>query len=261
MLESLESRRLLTTTLTDGTLVVIGTAGNDDIGIWQPDTTTTRVVFNGQTTDYATADVKGISIDGGDGNDLIVVGKHGQNATLIGGRGNDSLSGGDGDDRLYGGPGNDYLFGRGGNDTLDGGAKRDGADLMLGGAGNDTVDYSRRSKNIRVGIGTLNDDGEKGEHDDVRADVETVIGGSGNDRLSTTRMDLPVTFYGMAGNDTLIGSDKHDVLAGGRGRDRIWNVSGDDYVIAKDREVDIIVGGTGLTGVWKDKFDIVSVVG
>ena len=260
LLESLECRRLLNASLNDkGTLVIFGGASADDIGVWQPNAATLQVVINGQTSDFATADVDDIYVDAGVGDDLIVIGAHAPNATLIGGRGNDSLSGGDGNDRLYGGEGNDYLFGRAGDDVIDQSASRDGADLMLGGDGKDAIDYSRRRKGIRVGIGVLDDDGEKGEHDDIRADVEIVHGGAGADRLSTTRPDLPVTFYGNAGNDTLIGSDKSDVLVGGRGRDRVWNVDADDVVLTKDGERDIVVGGMGFAPLAKDRIDFVTI--
>ncbi|MFO0956093.1 MAG: calcium-binding protein [Isosphaeraceae bacterium] len=49
----------------------------------------------------------GLSLDGGDGNDI-----------LIGGDGNDTLLGGDGDDILVGGPGNDVLDGGAGDNIL-----------------------------------------------------------------------------------------------------------------------------------------------
>jgi len=266
MLESLENRCLfnaaapqsVTATLNKaGLLTIIATGGNDNIGVWQPDADTLRVEMNGRSQDFADADVKNLYVDGGMGNDLVVIGAHSHNATLIGGRGNDSLSAGDGNDDLYGGPGDDYLFGRGGNDVIHEGRHADGADLILGGDGNDTVDYSQRTRNIRVGIGVLADDGEKGEHDNVQADVETVIGGSGNDRLSTTLPENPVVFYGGAGNDTLVGSNGRDYLDGGTGHDRIWNVTGNDVVHAKDNQADIICGGGTFEYVRRDKIDFV----
>ena len=113
----------------------------------------------------------------------------GGNDTLISGYADDVLDGGGGDDLLdgqtyffgnkllLGGAGNDTLLGGDGNDTLDGGL---GADLMKGGTGNDTADYSSRTANLTIGIGTLADDGEAGEHDNVYNDVENVEGGAGN---------------------------------------------------------------------------------
>jgi Ca2+-binding RTX toxin-like protein len=48
--------------------------------------------------------------------------------TLDGGDGNDVLIGGDGNDLLLGGPGDDVLIGGPGNDTIDGG---DGDDIII----------------------------------------------------------------------------------------------------------------------------------
>src|SRR5439155_22406691 len=81
---------------------------------------------------------------------------------------------------LRGGTGNDSLVGGGGDDWLDGGA---GADTMKGGGGSDTADYSSRTANLTIGIGTVNDDGEAGEKDNVFSDIETVLGGLGNDSI------------------------------------------------------------------------------
>ena len=58
----------------------------------------------------------GISVDGGDGDDVLL--------------------GGDGNDVLLGGAGDDVLIGGGGDDMLDGG---DGDDVLIGGDGNDTL--------------------------------------------------------------------------------------------------------------------------
>ena len=89
--------------------------------------------------------------------------------TLSGGAGNDTLIGGGGGDSLNGGPGNDSIMGNGGDDTIDGGT---GSDFMSGGDGNDTVTYASRTNGVYVGIGTLADDGEAGEKDNVQLDVE-----------------------------------------------------------------------------------------
>jgi Ca2+-binding RTX toxin-like protein len=56
--------------------------------------------------------------------------------TLDGGDGDDVLVGGDGDDVLFGGPGDDVLVGGPGNDTIDGG---DGDDIIIDAFGVNTV--------------------------------------------------------------------------------------------------------------------------
>jgi Ca2+-binding RTX toxin-like protein len=81
------------------------------------------------------ADAIFLTVDGGDGNDLLIGGEG--NDTLLGGSGNDILIGGLGDDTLDGGDGNDFLFGNAGNDTLLGG---NGDDILTGGPGLDILD-------------------------------------------------------------------------------------------------------------------------
>ena len=100
----------------------------------------------------ATGSTAGVTLSGGDGDDVLIGGAGGDQISggdgddlLEGGEGADSLSGGDGADRLLGGDGDDTLTGGegldrltggAGNDTLDGGA---GSDILEGGAGNDTL--------------------------------------------------------------------------------------------------------------------------
>ena len=80
------------------------------------------------------------TINGGNGNDL-----------LVGGTGNDTINGGNGDDNLDGGTGNDTLIGGSGNDLLTGGKGADtfvlsnssGFDRITDfGNGNDVIDLS-----------------------------------------------------------------------------------------------------------------------
>src|SRR5688572_28277716 len=82
---------------------------------------------------------------------------------------------------LRGNGGNDLLLGLDGNDVLDGGL---GSDAMSGGEGNDTIDYSKRKENLSINLDVLVNDGVAGEGDGIDEDVETLIGGSGNDRIT-----------------------------------------------------------------------------
>ncbi|BAY78042.1 hemolysin-type calcium-binding region [Nostoc linckia NIES-25] len=79
---------------------------------------------------------------GGAGNDFIVGGFYSNvligDDTFDGVGGNDILAGRDGTDSLYGCGGNDTLYGYGGNDELIGGP---GTDNLTGGAGNDAFQY------------------------------------------------------------------------------------------------------------------------
>ena len=103
-----------------------------------------------------------ISVNGGDGNDLItgsglddqIVGDAGDD-TLIGRQGDDTIHGASGDDKLNGGGGDDHMLGGDDNDTLNGGG---GADFLGGEQGDDM----------------LRGQGSSGD---------TLSGGSGNDEL------------------------------------------------------------------------------
>jgi len=92
--------------------------------------------FQGNDLDNVlTADADSATMVGGKGDDTIT-GTSGDDL-LIGGDGNDSLVGGLGNDTLTGGPGRDMLYGQGGNDTIY--AKDGRTDTLDGGAGFDTA--------------------------------------------------------------------------------------------------------------------------
>jgi Ca2+-binding RTX toxin-like protein len=104
--------------------------------------------------------VEGFEVNGGGGNDSLIVGNlTGSTVNLVtfsGGTGSDRLdgrttsttliaSGGSDNDELWGGSANDVLSGDDGNDVLSGGAGNDslsggtGNDLLSGGSGNDVI--------------------------------------------------------------------------------------------------------------------------
>ncbi len=187
------------------------------------------------------------------------------------------ISGGAGNDTIISGGGNDSLGGAEGDDILDGGA---GSDSIVGGSGNDTADYSLRTNNLVIKEDPQFGDGEAGENDFVNADIETVLGGSGNDLIEAGAVPTGVNaVYGNDGNDTLrglsgadslyggsgddvmdggtendylsggagrdtmSGSDGNDTLDGGKGVDRIYGNRGNDRIYAVDGYNDIIDGG------------------
>jgi Ca2+-binding RTX toxin-like protein len=122
--------------------------------------------------------------------------------------GNDTLSIGSGvgagkTSRLEGGDGNDTLNGGASSDTLIGG---DGADAFNGGSGTDTADYGAKNVNLNITIDGSANDGASGETDNVKTDVENVIGGSANDSIT-----------GSSSTNDLSGADGNDTLDGGSG--------------------------------------------
>ena len=75
----------------------------------------------------------------------------------------------------------------------------------------DMVDYSGRGGPLLVDFYSVGLDGEPGENDIVRPDIEVVEGGSGNDKF--TAHLAGVTLRGNRGDDTLQGSVGDDIWA------------------------------------------------
>jgi Ca2+-binding RTX toxin-like protein len=186
-----------------------------------------------------------VQINGGNGHDTIVYSGN-ESIRILGGAGNDRITGGNGADVLLGGPG---------FDTLDGGR---GGDALHGGSEADTVTYESRTADLVVGTDGLAGDGEAGENDNIQNDVETIIGGSGNDNLSFAAIPvIPNNFgpfvvvsgtnrklVGGAGNDTLFGSKGPDIIEGGLGNDGLIGNAGDDFLTGEAGN-DIINGDAG----------------
>lgn len=183
-----------------------------------------------------------VTLRGGDGNDLIAPGTSAP--------GSASIEGGAGNDTLRGASENDTLVGGDGDDSLDGGG---GADLLMGGNGYDTVTYASRTLPLTIGLGTLADDGEAGEHDNVWNDVERVIGGSGDDSIRASGGGCAL--LGTAGDDTLYGGTGKDALFGGSGNDLLLGGVSDDY-LEGGSGADTLDGGTGTDSAVADAADI-----
>ncbi|MGC4118350.1 MAG: calcium-binding protein [Myxococcales bacterium] len=175
--------------------------------------------------DFTVAGVASATVTLGAGNDTFTAAGGGSLGgpspstlplTVYGGPGNDTLTGGDADDTLYGDDG---------NDKLDGGASLTDSDRYFGGPGSDTVTYASRSTPVTITTGTGPDDGAASEFDDIPDDMESVVGGSGDDTF--TGGAGPQTFYGGPGNDVfemgLLASTGAgaDTVYGGTGRDRV----------------------------------------
>lgn len=231
-------------------IVVSGHAGNDSLWVDTNIGTKPTYIDGGAGDDRCYSPEGNDTLIGGLGYDILNGGNG--NDKLDAGDGNDTLNGGNGNDTLLASAGNDLLNGNGGNDSLDGGL---GADNLYGNEGTDTVTYASRTAAVIVDItektGELADDGQLGEKDFVRADVEILIGGSGNDKFTGTVHTLTTAgltknnkFYGNGGNDTLIGLDGNDVLDGGTGNDSIDGGVGNDTLVG-GLGTDQVIGGLG----------------
>ena len=209
------------------------------------------------------AGVRRIVVLAGDGDDEVVT-SVGTETVIRGGDGDDLLEGGEGPDMLDGGRGDDVLLGGNGPDVLDGGP---GADDLSGGREDadvldlDSVTYPRTGP-VRVTVDGVADDGEPGEGDNVRPDVEAVLGGrgddvlvgngetmnalfggGGNDRLLGLGGEIDLLF-GERGDDVLVGGAGTDLVAGGWGDDRVDAGAGADLVDGA-RGDDTLFGGPG----------------
>ena len=182
--ENLESRQLLSATLSGGVLTVTGTSGADVIEVQsRSERNQLKLELNGRETRYALSAVKKIIINGGAGNDWIEYsGREGGlkiPGSLSGGDGNDTLQGGRANDVISGGNGNDRIEGKNGNDDLSGGA---GDDYIQGGNGNDVIKGEAGNDDLSGGRGNDNISGGDGM-DDIQGNVgnDVIFGNGGND--------------------------------------------------------------------------------
>jgi Ca2+-binding RTX toxin-like protein len=132
-------------------------------------------------------------VDGGGGDDLLLLGRAGEEA--FGGSGRDTIRGGDGDD------------------TVEGGAD---ADELDGGAGRDLLDYRGSGGGVRVSL----EDG-RGFRGDARGDTLTGF----EDVSGTSYADV---IEGDGGANLLDGRERRDLLAGGGGQDTLHGGAGAD---------------------------------
>lgn len=249
--ESLESRCLLHSSVVNGsTLTITGGAESDVFAITSTETSFTVFITDGGVAEtpetYLYSVINRIVIFAGDGNDRVSAEAVTVPMQLYGQSGKDTLLGGTAGDRIVGGGSRDIINGNGGNDRLEGSA---GPDRLAGGGGNDTVDYSGRASGVTVNMQTDNGDGEAGENDDVRNDVETIIGSNFNDNI-TANGTRNYRFEGRNGVDILIGGSGNDTLKGGLGVDDMKGNAGNDLLIGNDDgtgllDTDRLDGGSG----------------
>lgn len=196
----------------DGADTYEGGAGTD-IADYGARTSSVTITIDGVADDGEALEADDVGADvenarGGSGDDSIT-GSAGVN-TLNGGLGADTIAGGDGAD---------VINGDAGDDIIDEGSASNGADVINGGAGFDTVDYSARMNDLTITLNGTAGDGEDLELDNVRTDVERVLGGSGEDEIT-----------GGTGANTLEGNGNNDILNGGAGNDTLIGGAGDDVL-------------------------------
>jgi Ca2+-binding RTX toxin-like protein len=266
------------------TLEVTGDGANDIITLrLEAGNAANLQVFDGAVlvNTFAVAGITVIDVDGGAGNDTILVDEANGPIAVAGGAADFLLDGGDGDDiitggadaeTLNGGNNNDTLLGRGGTDILNGG---DGNDNLTGGPGgaptpgnfephnggpgDDTIIWFNGDGSDIVEGGDGNDtqrfDGNVAAADDMDAVPGAVVG-----RVLFTRaagninMDIGTTenllVNSLGGNDDVtLGVGLNGLILitinGGDGDDIIRGGDGPD-VLNGDAGNDTITGGAGL---------------
>jgi hypothetical protein len=147
--------------------------------------------------------------------------------------------------RIDGGPGDDRLHGWRTSDEIRGGP---GADYVSGGPGNGrdvaVMDsHDGAGGGVTVTLDATANDGLPGEGDDVRDDIEAVLGGPGDDTLIGNAQ--PDRLIGAGGDDRLDGGRGPDALEGGDGIDAFDGGAGADSVEAADAATEEIRCGRG----------------
>ncbi len=219
----------------------------------------------GRAADRLTGSAGPDLLFGADGDDL-----------LDGLGGDDSLSGDTGDDTLRGGPGSDWLDGGTGKDGLDGGAGDDevrpgfgdgSSDTIGGGPGFDTTGTDLPEEPVKVSLNGIADDGFRNPEltappDNVKSDVESVLGSDGPDLLTGSGADNLLVggggadrLIGGGGADELLGGRGADRLDGGRGSDLLDGGSGTDRFKARDSRRDELRCGAGVDRGTADRKD------
>ncbi|MER5322094.1 hypothetical protein [Streptosporangium roseum] len=111
-----------------------------------------------------------------------------------------------------------FVDGGAGDDTLIAGTRSASprALTFVGGTGVDTVSYKGSDLSVRVSLNNVADDGRNIDSDDIRSDVENIVGST-------------------LGGDILVGNSGKNVLDADAGPgDRLIGLGGPDLLLAKD---------------------------
>lgn len=269
----------VTVSLSGGTLTIAGSADDEDIAIGSAGANdlgpTTDVsgggadmvagagcqgfgASNGPANDNSvfcpTNNIARVSATLGDGDDSFRAGDT-LPMTVDGGPGEDEIDTGRGPDVVLGGPGEDEIdidvnATAGTTSEVDGGDDDDElligrdsrATLVRGGGGTDSASYRFAAGGKTVSLDNIANDGGAGEGDDVRSDVEDLVGTGSNDTLIGS--GDPNTLDGAGGTDRLEGLGGADTLIGGSGtNDATFGGEGNDAIMLRDGLVDACPNG------------------
>jgi hypothetical protein len=280
---------VITVSIANRTLTIAGSTGGDDVTVGSEGSNalgpTTDVTGagqdmqagagcqgfgdpNGPANDNSvfcpTNDFDRIQVALDQGDDEFAMGGLSFPTSADGGPGDDEITTGRGPDTVTGGLGDDVVdvdvnTASGTTTLVDGGLDddeirigRDGrADDVSGGLGRDTVSYAFASSGRTVTLDDQPNDGGASEGDNIRGDIETVIGSNSGDTLIGNV--LGQTLDGAGGTDRLEGLGGPDVLIGGPGvNDATFGGPGEDDIRLRDGLVDACPDG----GPDADVFDL-----
>jgi Ca2+-binding RTX toxin-like protein len=265
---------VISVSIANRTLTIVGSTGDDDVAIGSAGSNalgpTTDVTGGGQDMS-AGAGCQGFGDPNGPANDnsvfcptndfdrIQVTLDQGEDefrstgtfpVVADAGSGDDNITTGRGPDTVLGGPGDDVIdvdqnTTSGTSTSVDGGVDDDEIligrdnrpDDVAGGGGQDTVSYAFAASGRRVSLDDQPNDGGTTEGDNVRSDVETVVGsGSGDTLIGNV---LAQTLDGAGGTDRLEGLGGPDILIGGPGTlDATFGGPGEDDIRLRDGLVD-----------------------
>jgi Ca2+-binding RTX toxin-like protein len=149
---------------------------------------------------------------------------------IVGLGGTDTIRGGDGADRICGNGGRGFLLGGPGNDRLAGGSIQDGLegeagnDVLIGKGGADYLFETVGRDIMRGGAGRDN-------INHIRGGPATLVGGRGNDALYVDFSNQPNVLAAGWGDDYLGGAGGDDILRGGAGDDNLEGFGGNNDLL------------------------------
>ena len=224
------------------------------------------ITVNRQATTLVADDNAKIVVNAGDGADTVdasaLAAADYLALTVNGGNGDDLLTGGSDNDHLLGDGGNDRIVGFKGNDDLEGG---DGNDVLVwnNGDNNDVMDGDAGADEVEInGAPTTGDIFTAAPNAgrvlftrtnlvpftvDFSAERLTVNALGGDDTFNGAAGLAPLTLLalnGGTGDDSLSGGDGPDLISGGDGNDKLDGDVGDDRLVG-DRGTDTLSGGDG----------------
>jgi Ca2+-binding RTX toxin-like protein len=225
------------------------------------------VTLNGKATPHRIDEITAIEVFGGDGSDSIDL--RGVNPYVLWNLESVTIDGGDGDDVIYGTMGGDRIIGGDGSNIMFGGLGNDAyaitdeyfsalgrTELISDQDGVDTLDFSGWVSNqygVEIDLAKPLNQTQYLDHDDklglyfMSGQIENVLGTSQADLILGN--DAPNILDGASAGDTINGLDGDDVLIGGDGNDTLDGGDGEDD-IRSGSGIDDLAGGPG-----KDTFD------